>query len=295
MKPYIFLALCLLVSSSMVSGQSCEDRYKDKLEPHAKLIKCGANFTIERTLQSTYILKRYYPETKQITFLATSKSRKFKKLHGLYEERWDDGTIVHAGMYADNIKVGQWREHVNKIGFYNEGFRHGEWKTYDKDTLIIEREHFMNGVRHGERILLDSLGEITLKESYALGELVSSSADSTSITKDEMPRFPGCEDKNLEAEALQKCSTNKMLQFVYRNLKYPRQARKMDIQGKAQVRFIVDVDGSIIDIKMLNGVSKDITDEVLSLINKMPKWEPGRRNGEPVPVQYTLPIDFKLD
>lgn len=282
------------MSISLVNGQSCKKKYKDKLEQSSKLIRCGGNFTIEKLTNGSCILKRYYPETKRITVFATYKSDKFKELHGRYEDSWDDGTIVNSGMYANNVKVGQWRENATQIGFYNQGLRHGEWKTYNKDTLVVEVKNFHQGELHGEQIQLDSLGNIVLIEDFELGELVSTTSDSTKDYVEEMPRFLGCENQNLEAEELQQCSQKSLLKYVYGNLKYPKKSRELNIQGKALVQFVIDEDGSVVDLKVLNGVAKDIEEEVVSLVSKMPKWKPGLQDGKPVKVLFTLPVNFKL-
>lgn len=276
-------------------SQSCKRIYKDKLETSSKLIRCGGNFTLEKLKTGYCILKRYYPETKQITHLATYKSDKFEELHGHYEERWDDGTIVNSGMYENNLRTGQWRESVNQIGFYNQGVRHGEWKTYNGDTLVVRISNYINGKLNGEQLKLDSLGNIVLKEEYKNGDLVSTTADTSTVYKEEMPIFPGCEDQNLKGEELQSCSQKKLLEYVYGKLRYPKNSRELNIQGKALVQFVIDKDGNVIDIKMLNGVANDIKNEILSLVNNMPKWKPGIQDGKPVKVLFTLPVIFKLD
>lgn len=222
MKLYLPTIVSLLLSISFINGQSCEQIYKGKLEPSSKLVKCGANFTIEEVENGSHILKRYYPETKQITVFATYKSKEYKELHGRYEEYWDDGTIVNAGMYVNNEKIGKWRNNTNQIGFYNQGLRHGEWKTYSKDTVVIGVKNYLNGVLHGPQFQYDSLGNTILKETFELGKLVSTTADSTKEYIEVKPRFPGCEDQNLEAAELENCSKKSLLTYIYKNLKYPK-------------------------------------------------------------------------
>jgi protein TonB len=115
---------------------------------------------------------------------------------------------------------------------------------------------------------------------------------------EQMPRFPGCEDLATKEEKTE-CARDKMLQFIYKNIKYPTEARKKGIEGMNVVQFIVQNDGSIIDAKMLRsiggGTDKTCLD-VVEMMNHMDeKWTPGRQRGRTVDVLFTLPIRFKLD
>ncbi|MCK5104802.1 MAG: energy transducer TonB [Cyclobacteriaceae bacterium] len=82
--------------------------------------------------------------------------------------------------------------------------------------------------------------------------------------------------------------------FVGKNLKYPAQARRMGIEGKVFVHFVVDKDGSLSDIKVVRGIGAGCDAEVLRIIHKSPKWNPGKQRGRPVRVRMMLPITFKL-
>lgn len=115
---------------------------------------------------------------------------------------------------------------------------------------------------------------------------------------EEMPRFPGCEDKGLGRAELKKCAEDEMLKFIYSNIKYPAVARENGIEGRAILQFIVQKDGSIKDVKVLRdpgGGTGMEAERVIKLMNDMPtKWIPGKQRGKPVRVQYALPVSFKL-
>ncbi len=291
---YTILIISLLFSFAYANGQPCEEWYEDKLEPSSELIDCGGNFTIERLKRDSFIYKRYYPETKQITHISTYTSAKLRKLNGPYEDRWDDGTLVNAGFYSKNKKTGHWVEDT-EVGSYMKGKRHGEWKCYTKDSLLIQIHNYENGILQGEQINFDTLGNIIIKVEYNKGNLIRTITDSREVYDYELPRFPGCEDLNLPPDELASCAEREFLQYIYGNLKYPEKARELNIEGKAYVQFTIDTDGYITDIEVLNGVSKDIENEVLSLINKSPKWRPGTQNGIPVNVRFNLPVVFRID
>ncbi len=83
--------------------------------------------------------------------------------------------------------------------------------------------------------------------------------------------------------------------FLAKNLKYPKLAREIGIMGKVLVEFIVWKDGSIRDIIILRGLGSGCDEEVIRVINKMPKWKPGMQGGERVNVMFRMPISFKLN
>ncbi len=115
---------------------------------------------------------------------------------------------------------------------------------------------------------------------------------------DEMPRFPGCEDITDKAER-QSCSQQKMLEFIYKNLKYPQEARDAKIEGMVVIQFTIDTEGILENINAVRNIEGGCTEaslEVVHMMNNMEeKWIPGRQMGKLVKVMYTLPIKFRLD
>ena len=116
---------------------------------------------------------------------------------------------------------------------------------------------------------------------------------------EENPRFPGCEDLAGSKEEKEKCSKEKLLEFIYKNIKYPAIARENGIQGMCVVRFVVEKNGSITDIELVRDIGAGCGEEavrVVGLMNEMgERWSPGRQRGQPVRVQYNLPVRFKLE
>ena len=98
---------------------------------------------------------------------------------------------------------------------------------------------------------------------------------------DEMPEFPGGETtlRNLLAGMVD----------------YPKVAKEQGIQGKVYVTFLVGKDGKVKDAKIARGVDPSLDNEALRVINELPRWKPGKANGEPVSVSYTVPINFALN
>lgn len=85
-----------------------------------------------------------------------------------------------------------------------------------------------------------------------------------------------------------------LMNFLQENLTYPPTAREEKIQGTVFVTFVVEKDGSITDVKVLRGVHPDIDAEAMRVVKAMPDWTPGYQEGEPVRVQFNLPIRFVL-
>jgi protein TonB len=112
-----------------------------------------------------------------------------------------------------------------------------------------------------------------------------------------MPTFPGCADLPTEGER-KKCSDNKLLKYVYQNLKYPTIARENGIEGLVVARFIVGKDGKIQNIEIVKGIGGGCGEElerVLNSMNDMPQnWKAGEQRGRKVPVRFNIPIRFKL-
>lgn len=83
-------------------------------------------------------------------------------------------------------------------------------------------------------------------------------------------------------------------EYVGKKLKYPAQARRMNIEGKVFVEFVVNRDGSIVDVKSIKGIGAGCDEEAVRVIQSAPAWKPGKQRGKPVRQRMVLPITFKL-
>ena len=112
----------------------------------------------------------------------------------------------------------------------------------------------------------------------------------------QMPQFPGCESVQNEEERDQ-CARKKLLEYVYTNIKYPKQDRQDGNQGTAVSQFVVDKNGKMKDIEIIRSVSETIDAEVIRLLEEMQTsvtWKPGVHEGKNVDVKFTLPVKFVL-
>lgn len=77
-------------------------------------------------------------------------------------------------------------------------------------------------------------------------------------------------------------------------MKYPSKARRMGVEGRVYVQFVVDKDGSITEVKAIRGIGAGCDEEAVRVVSSMPKWSPGKQRGRPVKQRIVLPINFKL-
>ena len=85
-----------------------------------------------------------------------------------------------------------------------------------------------------------------------------------------------------------------LLKYLGENLKLPEEDQERGMQGRMVVGFIVEKDGSLTNVKVLRPVDIALDAEVLRVVKGMPKWIPGRHNGQRVRVRYLLPIHICL-
>jgi periplasmic protein TonB len=83
-------------------------------------------------------------------------------------------------------------------------------------------------------------------------------------------------------------------EYVGKKLKYPAQARRMGVEGKVFVEFVIEKDGSITDVKAIKGIGAGCDEEAVRVLQAAPKWKPGKQRGKPVRQRMVLPIAFRL-
>jgi len=99
-------------------------------------------------------------------------------------------------------------------------------------------------------------------------------------TVEVMPEYPG--------------GTTAMMQFISRNLEYPKICQENGTQGKVVVKFTVGKDGSLSNVHAIRSVDSYLDKEAMRIISAMPRWKPGMQKGKPVNVSYVVPINFRL-
>jgi protein TonB len=98
----------------------------------------------------------------------------------------------------------------------------------------------------------------------------------------------------VEESAAPKGGMAAFYKYVGEKIKYPAQARRMGIEGRVFVEFVINKDGSLSDVKAIKGIGAGCDEEAVRIIQGAPSWTPGKQRGKPVKQRYTLPIIFKL-
>jgi len=96
---------------------------------------------------------------------------------------------------------------------------------------------------------------------------------------EQMPSFPG--------------GLGAVMNYLSSNIKYPVIAEENGIQGRVIVQFVVGKDGSISNVHVAKSVEPSLDKEAVRVAKSMPKWIPGKQNGQAVNVKYTLPVTFR--
>lgn len=98
----------------------------------------------------------------------------------------------------------------------------------------------------------------------------------------------------VEESAAPKGGMQAFYKYVSEKLKYPAQARRMGTEGKVFVEFVVNRDGSIVDVKVVRGIGAGCDEEAIRVVQSAPSWSPGKQRGKPVRQKMVIPINFRL-
>ena len=109
----------------------------------------------------------------------------------------------------------------------------------------------------------------------------TSATDKVYEVCEQMPIFPGGDAA--------------LMKYLSENVKYPALAIKAQEQGRVVVSFTVEKDGAISDVKVARSVTPSLDAEAVRVVKAMPKWTPGKQDGQPVRVRYNVPVSFKLN
>lgn len=101
------------------------------------------------------------------------------------------------------------------------------------------------------------------------------------VRVEEMPLFPGGDAA--------------LLAFIAKNTIYPEEAVRNNITGRVTLKFVVNPDGSVGRTEIIRGIDPLLDQEAIRVVSTLPRFKPGRQNGVPVPVWYSVPVNFKIE
>ncbi len=142
----------------------------------------------------------------------------------------------------------------------------------------------INNMNATARLLLEQLPAVLPVVSQPVEEptleMLPQQDDPIHNVVDVMPNFPGGESK--------------MMEYLYKNVKYPLEAQRKSIEGRVIVSYVVEKDGSITNVQVVRSAEASLDKEAVRVVEAMPKWTPGKLKGEIVRVKYTLPVQYRL-
>jgi periplasmic protein TonB len=112
-------------------------------------------------------------------------------------------------------------------------------------------------------------------------QVVTDNSDEIFTVVEQQPEFAGGYDA--------------LAAYLRANMQYPKNARKMGIEGTVHVSFLVSKTGAISEVKVLRGIMGDCDKEAIRVVEKMPVWKPGKQNGHAVHVRLVMPLKFRLN
>jgi TonB family protein len=189
---------------------------------------------------------------------------------------------VRDGQFVEYMESGDELEET----FYINGSKSGVNTRYypgKKPWFIGE---FAAGLQIGEHRWFNEDGSKRRIEKYSNGKMIDgfcytkSGVDTTYFPEEELAEFPG------KQEALYK--------FIAKNVKYPKECIKNEIEGRVFVKFVINQQGKITDCQIVRSVHPLLDAEAMRVVNSMPLWKPAMMEGKPVKIEFNLPINFKL-
>lgn len=164
---------------------------------------------------------------------------------------------------------------------YEDKIAHGSYRTWFKDGQLRSEKHFKNGKSHGSFITYWENGRKKREDHYKNGKWKEGT------TWDELgnevpyyefeirPQFPG--------------GKKALVRYLQKNAKKPNGVAG----GKVLVGFVIDVDGSITDVRVEKSSSINLNLTAYNVVVNMPAWKPGQHDGKIVRVKYSIPLTFR--
>lgn len=203
----------------------------------------------------------------QLQMRGSYKTPQKEERHGLFEYFYENGQLKSRGNTTD-------------------GNKEGGWTVWFEDGQIREEIVFKTDKRNGELYTYWRNGQMKRRDIFTNDEFVRGEVWDSLGTKDayypymQMPKFKGGDER--------------LFRYLATKTKYPPKARKNGIEGTVLMQFIVQKDGTISNVRVLEGVHELLDEEAIRVISSMPKWKAGMQDGETVEVSFGLPLRFVI-
>ncbi|WP_167856738.1 energy transducer TonB [Hymenobacter aquaticus] len=166
------------------------------------------------------------------------------------------------------------------------GIRHGVETTWYEAGQMQTRVEYVAGQRQGEFLAYYPTGTLKRRETYAAGQRTAGEL----FGPDSQPQ-PFAEESTMPVYPGKEAGLKRDLSAAMR---YPAAAKQAKLQGKVLVVFTVDTTGAVKDAHVIKSVAPLLDEAALAAVAKLKRFEPGRQDGVPVAVSFTVPLDFAL-
>ncbi len=188
------------------------------------------------------------------------------------KKRWNDD---ESRMLIINFLEGLWDDTTQQPKEYtiSPDIRKGLYKVRVKIEGDLYYEYILKMEKRNEHFVITALN---WKEENTSSDVEMPQ----NCDLEQLPQFPG--------------GTDTLMAYLSKHIIYPKEEEKAGHEGRVIITFVVNRDGSISNAKVTRSAFKGLDEEALRVVRSMPAWEPGRIDGNPVPVSFSLPINFKL-
>lgn len=140
--------------------------------------------------------------------------------------------------------------------------------------------------------------ETTEEVNQAITTVVGTGAPSAVMTGPVGPVVEADEDDRIydvvEQNAQFRGGDEACMKWLSEHIKYPSICQEQGVQGRVTVEFVVNTDGSIVDVKTLRSPDPNLAKEAERVVKEMPKWIPARQGNKAVRSRFRLPVMFRL-
>ena len=243
---------------------------------------------------STMSIYHKYRDTPLSTIIANSKSRYFNKWSVLQDSVFSVAATRNSKyeFIYNKVYVIQSKSEPDDTRRY---LIEGVIKLDERTGKIIELDD--TSTERLEEVEFEST-ETDESEEIEIIEEVEDAEDAQDeifnfAVVENKPIFPGCENLATEDEKFM-CFNQNIMQHIGKKFEFPELARQMGIQGKVYVNFVIEKNGKVSNVTIARGVDDLIDNEAIRVIKLLPKFTPAKQRGKPVRMQYTVPINARL-
>ncbi len=241
----------------------------DLIKDSTEAVRYGHAFDEGKLIRmDEYSLNGILKDTWYYSFNENSKP-KFRK-EGVHTRYYANGT--------DSLKEN-----------YQNNRRHGEYIVYYTDGSMHSTRHYLEGKLDGTFMQYYPDGSLRRKENYTANKCTGGKLFAEDGS--ELPHYP------YEVFTTFKGGTERFVELLNRQIRYPKRAARERIQGRVLVEFIVDKEGNMINPVIVRSVDYELDKEALEAIKRIAKkhkWTPAYQDGKPVRVRFTAPVNFKI-